>query len=154
KFASDLSPFEPGEKYHVFLLFAKPNDDGMMNQTKETYDVFVGKGMDANTFLPTVHAETAQIPRRNLIFTAFDNWADSPWSTGGTRVRGKGIRSYTPATGMLTVTIDLSLKKFKDDYNASIQGRCLPLSMCKWDGTAAPADRCKCNTDSNAYLPQ
>ncbi len=152
--AIDISPFFPNETYHVFVLFAKPNDQGMMNQTKETYDLFVGKGMDANTFLPTVHAETAQIPDRNLQFTSFDgDGKGAPWS-GNTPVPGMWFKAYNPTTGMLTVTIDMSLKKFSDDYTNSIQGRCLPLSMCKWNGTAAPADRCTCNTDSTAYLPQ
>jgi cell migration-inducing and hyaluronan-binding protein len=154
--AQDLNVFEPSKTYHVFLLFAKPPNSTMANQTVETFDVFVGKGLTGSTFLPTVHAEKAALPGSQYIFTSFDSDATtSPWLDANP-TSGKWTRSYSSTTGMLTVTVDMSLSNFVTDYNNSIQGRCQPLSMCKWVSMpAAGASQCQCNTGSTlgGYLP-
>ncbi len=156
KTATNLNVFQTGKKYHVFLLFAKPPIPAdATNQSVETYDIFVGQNIpNPSAFLATVHAEKANIATQAITFTPFDTSMDttmSPW-VDINPTTGKWIRSYNSTTGMLTVTMDMSLNNFVTDYNNSIRGRCQPNSMCSW---STANSQCQCNTSSTSggYLP-
>jgi hypothetical protein len=125
-----VSVFRAGKTYHVLLLFAKPN-------TSETFDIFVGKNGDKASIENSVIAETAQIPNNLYVFTALGSFP------------GQWQKSYDPATGMLTVTINMNgFNTFQNDYNNSFMGRCQPAGMCTWVNS-----QCQCNSSSTAYLP-
>ncbi len=74
------SVFQKDKKYHVFLLFAKPGPPITTTAgTKETYQLFVGKGLDTTTLLNSVVAEKANVSTAAASFTTF------AWPTGWTK---------------------------------------------------------------------
>jgi hypothetical protein len=150
------SVFQPNKKYHVFLLFAKPGPPSTtVSATKETYQIFVGKGLDTTTFLNSVTAEKANVATAAASFTPFT------WPTGWTKTYQSTDTGMPPTGGgILTVTVDLSAaggSGFATDYNNSIynpanptQTRCQPSTMCAWNTTNSD---CECNISSNPSDP-
>ncbi len=151
------SVFQKDKKYHVFLLFARPGPPTTptIPATRETYQIFVGKGLDKATFESSVTAEKANVSSAAASFTTFS------WPTGW-------IKTYQPLDtgdpptggGILTVTVDLSAAAgsgFPTDYTNSIynpttptETRCQPSTMCAWN--SADSD-CECNISSNPDDP-
>ncbi len=143
-----FSVFQKNKKYHVFLLFAK-------DTTKETYQIFVGKGLDTTTVLNSVNFEKANVSSAAATFTTF------PWPAGWTKTY-QPLDTGSPPTGggILTVTVDLSVAArsgFKADYDNSIynpsnptETRCQPSTMCAWNTTNSD---CECNISDNSDDP-
>jgi hypothetical protein len=137
KTATSLSVFEPNQggdnplkRYHVFLLFAKPT-------SKETFQLFIGKGLSDAFITANVIAEKGDAAKGQMSFTPLAAWP-SGWGS-------KGKPDYDPSTGILTVTMDLGAmggSNFPTDYTNSIPGRCQPKSMCSWNATTT---KCECN---------
>jgi hypothetical protein len=153
---SEISVFQADKKYHVFLLFAKPGPPSTTTTaTKETYQIFVGKGLDTTTLLNSVTAEKATVSSAAASFTTF------AWPTGWIKTY-QPTDTGMPATGggILTVTVDLSAaggSGFATDYNNSIynpsnptETRCQPSTMCAWNTTNSD---CECNISSNPSDP-
>ena len=144
-----FSIFEKNKTYHVFLLFAK-------NTTKETYQIFVGKGLDTTTVLNSVKFEKIDVSAATAIFHPQANFPTG-WS-----------KTYQPQDdlehglkgGILTVTVDLSDMAgsgYQTDVNNSIfnpsnptQTRCQPFTMCAWNTTNKD---CECNISDNPSDP-
>ena len=150
------SVFQKDKKYHVFLLFAKPGPPITTTAgTKETYQLFVGKGLDTTTLLNSVVAEKANVSTAAASFTTF------AWPTGWTKTYQPNDSGSPPAGGgILTVTVDLSAaggSGFGTDYSNSVynpamptETRCQPSSMCAWNTTNSD---CECNISSNPADP-
>ena len=95
---SNFSVFSGGETYYLFFLFAKYD-------TVQTYQIYVGPGFYIGTDLSLVRADISSAP---IQFTP-KAW---PQSEG----KDLWVRDYDPATGILTVTVDMN--SFKADFNA------------------------------------
>jgi hypothetical protein len=152
-----FSVFQANKKYHVFLLFARPGPPTTptIPATKETYQIYVGKGLDTTTFLNSVTAEKANVSSAAATFTTF------PWPAGWTKTY-QPLDTGSPPTGggILTVTVDLSAaggSGFPTDYTNSIynpsnptETRCQPSTMCAWNTTNSD---CECNISSSSTDP-
>ena len=151
------SVFQANKKYHVFLLFAKPGPPTTptVPATRETYQIYVGKGLDTATVLSSVVAEKANVSSAAASFTTF------AWPAGWTKTYQPADSGEPPrGGGILTVTVDLSAAAgsgFPTDYTNSIynssnptQTRCQPSTMCAWSTTNSD---CECNISSNPIDP-
>lgn len=117
---NSVNVFEAGKTYYVFLLFAKPT-------TKQTYRMFVGKD-------PSFSATTAVSKVRASVDAPPVQFSGGAWPTGWQR-------SYDPTTGLLTVSMDMSIPEFQTAYAGSGAERCRPFSFCAW---SAGAGKCQC----------
>ena len=126
-----FSVFQPGQTYYVFLLLAKPT-------TKQTYDLYVGKNFvvkPANVWLARVNLPSEYQIRKS--------------GTGA--IPGLSQDNYNPTTGVLTVTLDMSMLKNGDNksfaklYEQQKQSQCQPKTFCQWvDNPKADDDQCQC----------
>jgi len=144
-----FSIFEKNKTYHVFLLFGK-------DTTKETYQIFVGKGLDKTTVENSVNFEKVDVSSAAAKFNvqpAFPiGWTKS-YQPNDDPTTNKG-------GGILTVTVNLSAMAgsgYQDDVNKSIfnplntsQTRCQPSTMCAWNTTNSD---CECNISDNKNDP-
>ena len=109
-----ISVFQPNQTYYVFLLYAKDN-------TKQTYQMYVGKNatfdVTQNVFMS--RADIRPIP---VVFTN-EGWPASGWT-----------REYDPATGILTVSMELAGLGAVTD--ADLQRNCQPDTFCSWNEAA------------------
>ena len=134
-----VNVFEPGGTYYVYFLFAA-------NDTKQTYKIYVGPG-----YAPTpTHAEV--FPVRVAIDSLalkFDEGSAADWTASG------WTKSYDPATGILTVNVDMT--NFKDLNPLSHEGTpanpdaglCKPATFCNW---ASPTSfTCACSATPADY---
>lgn len=109
-----LNVFRAGETYYTFLLFAKPT-------TRQTYQLYVGPGFDVAT---GVFMARAAIDSAPVQFTR-GSWP-STWPAP----------QYDAATGLLTVTIDMSFPEFQAGTEMASESHCKPASFCSWNATA------------------
>ena len=122
-----------GQEYYVFFLYAKPD-------TRQTYQIYVGKALNLPDFDPErdvqfVRADiggTNQLtfPMKSEIFP--DGW----------------LREYDPGSGILTVTVDMSVNGIAEQFT-SLQLQedlCQPRSFCSWDKVKKA---CGCNEALN-----
>jgi len=153
KQGSLLSVFQANKKYHVFLLFAKPGPPTTptIPATRETYQIYVGKGLDPTTLLNSVNFEKANVSSAAASFTVI-----TTWPTGWTKTYQPNETGMPPrGGGILTVTVDLSAagaSGFPTDFSNSIHNpskptetRCQPSTMCAWNTTNSD---CECNISS------
>ncbi len=122
----NLNVFEAGKTYYLFLLFAKPT-------TVQTYQLYVGPTFNVNTDVSLVRVDISSSP---LKFGA-GSWPDSGWT-----------RSYNATSGVLTVTMDMSLPEFQLEYDAARKEKCQPQSFC----TPNSDESCGCALDSGDPL--
>ncbi len=134
---SSLSVFEPGMKFYVFLLYAKPD-------TQQKYQLYVGKSFDKSKQLSLV-----QVSPKSAPYTITD--------------LGKvpdGWNAALDSNGILTVNVDMSkVTKFSDQYSAAKKDACQPASFCTVK-TTMPDDPkkekvsyCGCNLKDNPTDP-
>ncbi len=135
--SSALSVFQPGMKFYVFLLYAKPD-------TQQKYQLYVGKKFDKATQLSLV-----QVSPKSAPYTISD--------------LGKvpdGWNAQLDSNGILTVNVDMSkLTKFKDQYETAKGNACQPASFCTLK-TTMPDDQkkdkvsyCGCNLKDDPNDP-
>ena len=121
---SNVNVFQPSTSYYLFLLFAKAT-------TQQTYQVYVGSPFDPNT---DVWATRADIQKDPVTFSP-PNYVAWPSGWG---------RSYDAATGVLTVTMNMSFPEFATAYKGAFKENCQPSSFCTWtEGKTGGA--CGCN---------
>lgn len=112
--------FQAGHTYYVYLLYAKAD-------TKVTFQIYLGTGADASTVLNAVKAVRVGTSRPDgVVITApFEFNAQSGWLWDAA--------GYNAASGILTVTIDMS--KYAQDFADGAREACKPSSVCEWKGT-------------------
>ncbi|MEW6145796.1 MAG: pentapeptide repeat-containing protein [Thermodesulfobacteriota bacterium] len=119
KTAQNLNVFKPGDTYYVFFLYAKPS-------TKQTYQIYVGTGLNLDTDVNIVRANIAGFP---IMFPAGPaDWGSVGWT-----------KNYDSNTGILTVTVDMS--SFATEFADTKKDFCQPASFCTLTG-----DTCGCST--------
>jgi hypothetical protein len=111
--AGQYSTFQPGGTYYTMLLFAKTT-------TTQTYQYYVGPGFNPLTDVFMARADTTSAPVR---FTRGTSWP-STWPQP----------QYDAATGLLTVTMDMSFSEFEENYKAAAGTKCAPKSFCSLNG--------------------
>ncbi len=108
--ASSTNEFQAGQTYYTMLLFTKPT-------TQQTYQLYVGPGFDPSTGVFMARGDLGTVPVQ---------FSKGAWpSTWPAPV-------YDLATGLLTVTIDMSFSQFQLDYQAAQQSNCAPVSFCSF----------------------
>jgi len=119
--APHLSVFEAEKKYYVYDLFAKPD-------TKQTYQIYVGMHFKDDTN----HLSMVQVDPVTMPFPTVTPRGALPsqWTT-----------LYDTNTGILSVTMDMSIADFQTNYTKELQTICQPNSFC-----ALQSDNsCGCN---------
>jgi hypothetical protein len=106
-----VNVFMGGETYYLFLLFAKED-------TRQTYEMYVGKNQ-ADSFLESNVNMTRVAPKSTPFTFTPGTWPNN-WE-----------RSYDPASGILSVTMNLS--DIHPEIVEQMETQCLPSSVCKWD---------------------
>jgi len=111
--------FVGGKKYDFFLVYANQN-------TEQTYQMYVGPKFEPTTAVGLIRAQTVNAP-----FVVCPN-ADQPKCAsvviGGDNTTLK--KSYDSATGILTVTLNLSA--FANDFASAAKELCLPENFCQF----------------------
>jgi hypothetical protein len=128
-----INVFLPGKTYYVFLLFAKGTTTQTKAATKQTYDLYVGKGFDP--------ADTNQLwLTRVELPSAYNFKKAGPIPDASQNV------SYNSSTGVLSVTLDMSkIPSFGKDYSAAQKSQCQPKTFCQWfDNPGTGEDNCQC----------
>ncbi|MBY0274123.1 hypothetical protein K2Z84_02185 [Candidatus Binatia bacterium] len=138
--AKSINVFTSGQKYDLFFLYAKKT-------TQQTYEMYVGTGKS-----PDYGATAVKFGYMNIDTAKYRFGAATPPGGKTAGELPKGWESlYDPASGYLTLTIDMAsladdfdLKKPIDPTNPSSptlgQTLCQPRTMCAWDqgaGTCA-----------------
>jgi hypothetical protein len=103
--------FVGGKKYDFFLVYAKPT-------TVQTYQMFVGAGLD-----PATVTKGVQPIRANVVNAPFVISADTVKS---------GLTpppAYNSSTGILTVTLNLSA--YATDFTTAATALCVPRLFCQ-----------------------
>jgi hypothetical protein len=127
--------FKGNETYYVLLIFAK-------DTTKQTYQLYVGKGRDSSTtekLNAIVSAIRSPLKKSRPLDVNPAAWPDT-W-----------IRKYDPISGILEVTTDLSA--FKTQFDNARKDRCQPESFCTWTGSAATGT-CGCSDQLKTSNPE
>jgi hypothetical protein len=130
----NLSLFEAGKGYNVFLVYAKPT-------TKVTFQVYVGPAFDASANLSMIRAGSQKTdgvvlvgsPEPGLSFT------QGAWPPGWTK-------GYDASSNILTVTIDLTGSEFAKAFEDGKRESCKPSSFCTWNSSSKA---CQCTDPSN-----
>ena len=127
----DLNVFRGGQSYYVFFLYAKPD-------TRQTYQVYVGEGLNQADVLKDVKLVRADISGGNVLPFASEDFPNTPgyshpWS-----------REYDKDFGILTVGIDL--RDFESEFASVQKTLCQPKSFCSWNETKS---ECECNKELN-----
>lgn len=113
--ANLINAFRGGETYYTMLLYATP-------QTKQTYQMYVGPGFNPASDVFVARGDLGASPVK---FRKGDAWPAS-WPQP----------QYDAATGLLTVTMDMSFGEFQTQYQATKSGRCGPKSFCSLDAVS------------------
>ncbi len=127
--------FLANDTYYTFLLFAKSN-------TLQTYQMYVGgegaaKDFDVDKDVALVRVDIG--PATPL----FKPQPGSPlWGMGPQHWQ----KVYDPATGILTVTMDMSGAEFQKEYTDEKSNLCQPPGYCAKDGNTGA---CGC---SSSYM--
>jgi hypothetical protein len=117
--------FEADRTYYVFFVYAKET-------TNQTYQLWIGANQPAD------FAETNVFPTRvlpNVSHFEFREDPPPPWPS-------TWMRAYDPATGILTVTVDMDFDAFRDELRRAERDFCLPPSFCELKDGA-----CRCKDD-------
>jgi hypothetical protein len=122
---TSINVFEAKKIYYLFLLFAKAT-------TKQTYDLYVGPGFDTTD-------------QNQLWLTRVQLPAEYNFNKVGPIPDAKDNVSYNSATGVLSVTLDMSkVTGFTEDYKDAQKNQCQPKTFCKWVGNVLGGDNCQC----------
>ena len=122
---TSINVFEAKKIYYLFLLFAKAT-------TKQTYDLYVGPGFDTTD-------------QNQLWLTRVQLPAEYNFNKVGPIPDAKDNVSYNSATGVLSVTLDMSkVTGFTEDYKDAQKNQCQPKTFCKWVGNVIGGDNCQC----------
>ncbi|MGB7292058.1 MAG: pentapeptide repeat-containing protein [Thermodesulfobacteriota bacterium] len=137
------SIFRKGDKYYVFLVYAKPS-------ARQTYQIYVGANANLNSDFPqNVEAVGANLATKALAFDSICAKLDSSLcekdSTTMTDFPKNWERHYDSATGILTVTMDLS--NFKTQFDNARQDICQPGTFCTPSG-----NQCQCSSSLDPEL--
>jgi len=127
-----LNVFRAGEKYYVFLLFAKPSTD-------QTYEIFVGEDDAAYAANPLDFVEAIQMDVRNVPYTPSSQTWPSTWPTP----------TYDSGSGILSVTMNMGFTDFGTKYDGAREHHCQPSSFCQWN--SADGGKCVCNPSGDHY---
>ena len=123
--------FRGGQEYYVFFLYAKPD-------TRQIYQVYVGDALGLPDFNPErdVKMVRADIGGTNQLTFKSEGFPEG-WR-----------REYDPESGILTVTVDMSVKGISEQFTSLKlkKGLCQPRSFCSWDETTKT---CGCNEALN-----
>ena len=135
--------FRKGDKYYVFLVYAKPS-------ARQTYQIYVGANANLNSDFPqNVEAVGANLATKALAFDSICAKLDSSLcekdSTTMTDFPKNWERHYDSATGILTVTMDLS--EFKTHFDSAKQDICQPGTFCTPSG-----NQCQCSSSLDPEL--
>jgi hypothetical protein len=134
---ADKNVFQGGKTYDFFLLHAKAISDNAkdLGNTEQTYQMFVGIGLDTAKVLADVNLIRVQIPTFPLVICPdpINKNPACPANIGGNT--STLIKDYKPGSGILTVTLNLSA--FKNDFDTARQALCQPGTFCQWTGTTA-----------------
>ena len=114
--ASSVNVFEAGGTYYVFFLYARPN-------TKQTYELYVGDGLNLTDDVSVVRANIASFP---ITF----NQGPSDWNTINWE------KSYE--NGVLTVKVNM--ESFAQEFADTKKDFCQPADFCTLSG-----DTCGCS---------
>ncbi len=124
---TSVNVFQNNQTYYTFLLFAKPQI-GDRSATKQQYEMYVGPGFDVDRDLSAVRVNPAT---EEPVFTP-TSWPDGYWN-----------KSYDASTGVLRVTMRMTMPSFAMDYEAAKSDDCQPKSFCKLDSD----ENCGCSLD-------
>ncbi len=118
--------FEPNRTYYLVFIYATPS-------THQVYQMYLKPGLptdyaDRNVFLTRVFPNVSHFDFRDNLQLWPEGW----------------VRAYDPATGILTVTIDMGFATFRNEFEQARKDFCQPPSFCKLDG-----NRCRCNEDGD-----
>ncbi len=127
-----VNVFKGGEEYSVLLIFAK-------DTTKQTYQLYVGKGRDSSQIDGIVKAIRSPLKRSRPLDIVQASWP------------AKWVRKYDPDTGFLDVTVDFS--DFKSQFDTARMNRCKPESFCTWTGSASSGS-CGCSDQLKTSNPE
>ncbi len=121
--------FRKGDKYYVFLVYAKPS-------ARQTYQIYVGAmaNLDANA-PQNVEAVGANLATKALEFDSICTKLDSSLCENGFPKNWE--RQYDSATGILTVTMNLS--DLGGQFDNAREDICQPHTFCKPSGNT-----CEC----------
>jgi hypothetical protein len=124
-----INEFREGEKYYLFLLFAKP-------ETTQTYQIYVGENFNPDDLeqLWATRADVRGVPYKiNEVNPLPKSWT----------------KKY--ANGVLEITMTMKdFDGFNDNYKAAFQDNCQPGNFCSWSSNAAlpTGGTCGCNASS------
>lgn len=119
-----LNVFRNGGTYYVFQVFAKKT-------TKQAYDIYVGTGFD-KTNINQLWLTRVKLP------SAYEFQPPAAFP--------QDQATYDPATGILSVTLDMSkFPNFADQYSDEQQHQCQPQTFCQWIAKPETGeDNCQC----------
>jgi len=103
--------FVGGKTYDFFLLYAKKD-------TEQTYQMYVGPEFDPDTAVKLIRVNIANAP---FVISS------------GTGNQTTLTKKYERATGILTVTLNLSA--FTNDFASAAKDLCVPKTFCDWNGS-------------------
>jgi hypothetical protein len=106
--------FTAGKTYDFFLIYATP-------ETEQTYQMFVGTGLDPAAVVKGVKLIRVSIANAPLTIMP------------GVAPFGTLTPVYDPKLGILTVTLNLSA--FKNVFASAAQALCVPTTFCQWTGS-------------------
>ncbi|MCL4246269.1 MAG: hypothetical protein KJ002_14245, partial [Candidatus Dadabacteria bacterium] len=129
---ASVNVFKGGEEYYVLMIFAKET-------TKQTYQLYVGKGRDSSQIEGIVKAIRSPLKRSRPLDMVPASWP------------AKWVRKYDPDTGFLDVTVDFS--GFKAEFDTARMNRCKPESFCTWTGSASSGS-CGCSDQLKTSNPE
>ena len=127
----NLNVFRGGQEYYVFFLYAKP-------ETRQTYQVYVGDALDLPDFDPK---RDVKMVRANIGGTNQLTFKSEAFPEGWGR-------DYDSGSGILTVTVDMSVEGIKEHFTSVKLKKdlCQPRSFCSWDDEEKT---CECNEALN-----
>jgi len=120
----NINVFLAGRNYDIFFVYAN-------NHTKQTYSLFIGKGLAEDAAKSVITPGRMGIPGNSFPFATVPGGA---WATYG---------GYDATTGVLTVNVDLSSAADLNPANRS--GFCQPATYCAWNSSNKT---CGCNTSA------
>jgi hypothetical protein len=117
--------FQPGQTYWFYVLYAKPS-------LHQTYSMFIGTDLNPSDALDLV--KTGRVdPSKGIFDSGLGPDATSDWIIS---------KSYVKASGVLTVTLDLSEQD--NVFTKDRENFCQPTSYCSYSGGA-----CQCNPNNS-----
>jgi cell migration-inducing and hyaluronan-binding protein len=154
--ATSLNVFTADQKYDLYFLYA--NKD-----TKQTYQMFVGKDLPGCPSSPTFAASNVKFGYVDITTNAYTFALARPSGTSNKDKKAGDLpvgwtSNYDCKTGILTLGVDMT--SLADDFDltkdtmnrkppvALGQERCQPATMCTWSTTDS---QCECKK-SNKYF--